>query len=247
MLKSFCVIALVALTACSHSLLDREQRSARSRDFKTLKKELPQIYSAIDQAGTAGALVIIDRASIASVTPANRPTAAFLAPNKPTTAPGAHCYFVYERAAALAPNAASCHSVRDEAEEQEKARRELLAATEKMSSDVAAIHAALARHREQQDLRMARFSKSITRFEREIRQFSQEVRQFDRALTTSFKLGVINADTLGAHERSLGKFSQFVAENREELAGLSETVATLVKDFEANTKAIQEAINTLPK
>jgi hypothetical protein len=222
----WCVAIAFVLSGCSHQLLDRTQQSQRDNSLAHLRNELPRTYQLITDVGAGGALVILHTGSApAYIEPGDDPVTAFSNLSGSSNLVDARCYYVHRYEDSIEPESLSCSSI----EKQARLRSEA-------SKDIQVLRG------ETKGLRneMSAVKTSNTKLDK-------SVKDFDEALATAFELGVVNADMITAHSKSISEMADYLRESRQNLAELNATVAKLANDFKANADQINIAVSKLPK
>lgn len=212
------IFAALPLTGCTSDLLDKHQAKISKQRAEQTRANLPQIYAAIGQASTAGALLILPAGGLSQrIQPADSPIQAAILASSPFE-PGSACVYVRAYETAMLPTEYVC----DELAAEAKAATALLARVGQIEVDLA---------NNKDDAAKLRVL----------------VAEYDDALTTSFKMGLVNSDLIHSQSRQIAQLSAYTNQSKGQLDQINKAINLLISDFDTNTKKIEEAIAKLPK
>ncbi len=217
-LRAAVLLVPFLMAGCTTSLLDDAQKEIAVNRNKVLKSALPEAYGTIERDTNAGALIVFNGADSYTIIGGASPIDAIGRYSGPLPPGDAVCIFVFSYRAALPPMQMSCASIRSEAD-----------TVTALKSSVAQAQAA------------------ASKAGADISAIQSAMSEYDNALTTSFRMGLVNSDLLAAHRRQLTQLSDAAAENRRNLAEINSTLIRLIQEFNSNTAKIEDAIAKLPK
>jgi len=212
------MICFFMMTGCAPSLLDAEQKRILSNRNKILKSSLSRTYDTIERDGQSGALIVFSATGDYSIFTGDSPIDAITRYTGPLISADAVCVFVFRYQTALPPAQMSCASIRSDA---------IALGGVKSSLD--------------------RLQADVSKANVEISTIRSAINEYDEALTTSFRMGLVNSDILAAQKRQLTQLSQATSTNRKELAEISLLLSSLIRELKDNSAKIEDAIAKLPK
>lgn len=217
-LRAAVLLLPLLIAGCATSLLDDAQKRIAGNRHKILKSALPEAYGIIEREANPGALILFNGSATYTIVGGASPIDAIGRYSGSLSPADAVCIFVFSYRAAIPPMQMSCASIKSDAD-----------AIALVKSSVAQLQS------------------NISKTNSDISQIRSAISTYDAALTTSFRMGLVNSDLLAAHRRQLAQLSDAASTNRRDLAEINSTLVRLVEEFKSNTAKIEDAIAKLPK